>query len=296
MMASLLRYNGISIRNYFTLSMLGSFSYSLAAFLYASLGYVFWRANWTPKPSVGAMSWRGIARFAILIPLGLHVWLLITHSWGAGTLSMGVGNALSGIVWLALAVYALSSLRQPVDALYAVILPVAAVAVLLPLLMPGRPVQLAISPLLLAHIAVAFLAYALFTIAALHAGMMAMLEKRLHEHAASRSLPNLPPLLTLEHLLFRIIGIGFVLLTLALASGILFSEQLFGKPFSFVHFTQHKTVFALLSWLIYAGLLIGRKVYGWRGRIAIRWSLTGFAMLILAYVGSKIVLQLLLGR
>ena len=126
--------------------------------------------------------------------------------------------------------------------------------------------------------------------------MMALLEKRLHEHDANRSLPNLPPLLTLEHLLFRIIGIGFVLLTLALASGILFSEQLFGKPFSFVHFTQHKTVFALLSWLIYAGLLIGRKVYGWRGRIAIRWSLTGFAMLILAYVGSKIVLQLLLGR
>ena len=282
--------------NYFTLSMLGPLSYSLAAFLYAALGYVFWRANWARQPSAGAASWLGAARFAILIPLVLHVWLLVTASWGAGMLSIGVGNAVSGIIWLALVVYALSSLRQPADALYAVMLPVAAIAVLLPLVMPGRPVQLAMSPLLLAHIAVAFLAYALFTIAALHAGMMALLEKRLHEHALNRSLPNLPPLLTLEHLLFRIIGIGFVLLTLALASGILFSEQLFGKPFSFAHFTQHKTVFALLSWLIYAGLLMGRKVYGWRGRTAIRWSLTGFAMLVLAYVGSKIVLQLLLGR
>ena len=282
--------------NHFTLSMLGPLSYSLAAFLYATLGYVFWRANWARQPSAGAASWLGAARFAILIPLVLHVWLLIANSWEAGMLAIGVGNALSGIAWLALAVYALSSLRQPADALYAVILPVAAIAVLLPLVMPGRPVQLAVSPLLLSHIAVAFLAYALFTIAALHAGMMALLEKRLHEHAINRSLPNLPPLLTLEHLLFRIIGIGFVLLTLALASGILFSEQLFGKPFSFAHFTQHKTVFALLSWLIYAGLLMGRKVYGWRGRTAIRWSLTGFAMLVLAYVGSKIVLQLLLGR
>jgi len=282
--------------NYFTLSMLGPLSYSLTAFLYATLGYVFWRANWARQPSTSAASWRGTARFAILIPLVLHIWLLITASWGAGMLAIGVANALSGIVWLALAVYALSSLRQPADALYAVILPVAALAVLLPLVMPGRPVRLAVSPLLLAHIAVAFLAYALFTIAALHAGMMALLEKRLHEHALNRSLPNLPPLLTLEDLLFRIIGIGFVLLTLALASGILFSEQLFGKPFSFAHFTQHKTVFALLSWLIYAGLLMGRKVYGWRGRTAIRWSLTGFAMLVLAYVGSKIVLQLLLGR
>jgi ABC-type uncharacterized transport system permease subunit len=282
--------------NHFTLSMPGPLSYSLAAFLYAALGYVFWRANWARQPSTPAASWLGAARFAILIPLALHVWLLIANSWGAGMLTIGVGNALSSIVWLALAVYALSSLRQPADALYAVILPVAAIAVLLPLVMPGRPVQLAMSPLLLAHIAVAFLAYALFTIAALHAGMMALLEKRLHEHAINRSLPNLPPLLTLEYLLFRIIGIGFVLLTLALASGILFSEQLFGKPFSFAHFTQHKTVFALLSWLIYAGLLMGRKVYGWRGRTAIRWSLTGFVMLVLAYVGSKIVLQLLLGR
>jgi ABC-type uncharacterized transport system permease subunit len=284
--------------DHFTLSMPGPLSYSLTAFLYAALGYAFWRSNWARRSSTPPVSasWLAAMRFAILIPLALHFWLLVTNSWAAGMLTIGVGNALSGIVWLALAVYALSSVRQPVDALYAVILPVAAIAVLLPLVMPGRPVPLAMSPLLLAHIAVAFLAYALFTIAALHAGMMAFLEKRLHEHALTRSLPNLPPLLTLEHLLFRIIGIGFVLLTLALASGILFSEQLFGKPFTFAHFTQHKTVFALLSWLIYAGLLMGRKVYGWRGRTAIRWSLTGFAMLVLAYVGSKIVLQLLLGR
>ena len=234
-----------------------------------------------------------LALLAILIPLGLHAWLLVAGSWGAHEIAIGVGQALSAIAWLALTIYALSSLRQPVDALTAVILPVAALAVLLPLILPERPVQLTTTPLLLAHLAMAFLAYALFTIAALHAGVMSLLEKRLHAHAVHSAVAKFPPLLTLEKLLFTIIGIGFVLLTLALVSGILFSEQVFGKPFSFAHFTQHKTVFALLSWLIYAGLLLGRQIYGWRGRTAIAWSLTGFAMLVLAYLGSKVALQLL---
>ena len=222
--------------------------------------------------------------------------VLIAGSWAAGILSIGLGDVLSAIVWLTLAVYAITSLRQPLDALQALILPIAALAVMLPMWLPAQTMHLSATPLFLVHIALSLLAYALFTVAALHAGMMALFEKRLHTHTMNRALSNLPPLLTLERLLFNIIGIGFVMLTLALASGILFSEQVFGKPFSFTHFTQHKTVFALLSWLTYAGLLLGRKRYGWRGRTAIAWSLTGFVMLILAYIGSKIVLQLLLGK
>lgn len=269
--------------------------YLLTSLLYAVLGLIFWRVNWV-RQTADAGRWLPLARVASLLPLTLHAWLLIADSWTAGMLSIGLGDAVSAIVWLTLVVYALSSLRQPVDALQALILPLAAAAVLLPLWLPARPMQLAVSPLFLLHIALSLLAYALFTVAALHAGLMALFEKRLHAHAMNRALSNLPPLLTLERLLFNIIGIGFVSLTLALASGILFSEQVFGKPFSFTHFTQHKTVFALLSWLTYAGLLAGRKRYGWRGRTAITWSLTGFAMLVLAYIGSKVVLQLLLGK
>lgn len=273
--------------------MPGLLPYSFAALLYAGLAIAFWRANWAGNHAAAGAGWQPAARVAILLPLGLHAWLLISGSWGAHEISIGLGHALSAIVWLVLAVYGLGSLRHPIDALNAVILPIAALAVLLPLLLPERPVQLAATPLLLAHLTLAFLAYALFTIAALHAGVMSLLEKRLHAHALHSSAARFPPLLTLEKLLFDITGIGFALLTLALASGILFSEQVFGKPFSFAYFTQHKTVFALLSWLIYAGLLWGRRRYGWRGRTAIAWSLTGFAMLVLAYLGSKTVLQFL---
>ncbi|MGR5475449.1 cytochrome c biogenesis protein CcsA, partial [Vibrio astriarenae] len=82
----------------------------------------------------------------------------------------------------------------------------------------------------------------------------------------SRWLDLLPPLLTLEKLLFRLIGAGFVLLTLTIASGALFSEQLFHRAFQF----DHKNVFAVLSWLMFGGILVGRRFRGWRGRVALR--------------------------
>ena len=138
----------------------------------------------------------------------------------------------------------------------------------------------------------ALLAYSFFTIASLHVLLMALLERRLHGGDLPFGLQKLPPLLTMEKLLFRIIAAGFVLLTLTLGSGIIFSEELFGKAMRF----NHKTVFGILSWLIFAALLGGRQLYGWRGRIAVRWTLAGFLMLVLAYVGSKFVLEVLLGR
>ena len=79
-------------------------------------------------------------------------------------------------------------------------------------------------------------------------------------------------------------------LTLTIASGVLFSEELFGRPARF----SHKTVFGVLSWLIFGALLGGRMIYGWRGRTAVRWTLAGFLTLVLAYIGSKFVLEVLL--
>ena len=96
----------------------------------------------------------------------------------------------------------------------------------------------------------------------------------------------------METLLFRIISLGFVLLTITLISGMLFSEEIFGKPMQLTH----KSIFSIASWFIYGGLLYGRYQYGWRGIKAIRWTLAGFVLLMLAYVGSKFILEILLGR
>jgi ABC-type uncharacterized transport system permease subunit len=124
---------------------------------------------------------------------------------------------------------------------------------------------------------------------------MALLERRLHARdrgPLAGALASLPPLLTLERLLFRILAAGFVLLTATLATGALFSEELFGSALRF----NHKTLFAVLSWLIFGALLVGRWRYGWRGRKALRWTLAGFVALLLAYVGSRFVLEVVLGR
>jgi ABC-type uncharacterized transport system permease subunit len=144
------------------------------------------------------------------------------------------------------------------------------------------------------------LAYSLFTIAALHATLMTLLERRLHAgklagpsgESLAGPWASLPPLMTLETLLFRILTLGFVLLSLTLASGFVFSEELFGQAARF----NHKTVFGIISWIIFAALLVGRYGWGWRGRTALRWTLAGFAALLLAYVGSMFVLEVILGK
>jgi len=133
-------------------------------------------------------------------------------------------------------------------------------------------------------------AYGLLAVAALHAVLMTMLEKQLHRGAHLRD--GAPPLLTLEAMLFQTIGLGFALLTLAVFSGVFFSEELFGTPLQF----SHKIVFAILSWLVFGGLLVGRHLRGWRGRMALYWTITGFTLLLLAYLGTQFVLEVLLGR
>ena len=96
----------------------------------------------------------------------------------------------------------------------------------------------------------------------------------------------------MEALLFRLISIAFVLLTLTLATGVFFSEEMFGRPLRL----DHKTIFAFAAWFVFGGLLAGRAAFGWRGRKALRWTLSGFGLLMLAYVGYRFVFEVVLGR
>jgi ABC-type uncharacterized transport system permease subunit len=146
---------------------------------------------------------------------------------------------------------------------------------------------------------IAILAYSSLTIAAFHAVLMALQEAQLHASPGeargrwlARAIDRLPALLTMEKILFRMIAFGFALLTMTVLSGIVFSEQLFGIPIKW----DHKTIFTLLSWILFGLLLAGRFWRGWRGKMALRFTLTGFATLLLAYVGSRFVLEVVLHR
>jgi len=266
----------------------------IAAALYSGLAVVFWRTRWRgpvlDQPVKGIALWE---RSALLLAVLLHGITLIAEIFPGHTMQFGFSVALSLILWLAIVFYWIESLYARMDGLQMLGLPLAAVCVLLPPFFPGQHLLANVgSAVFRAHFLMAMLAYSLFTLAALHAILMAVAEKSLHRGRLTPLLSGLPPLLTMEALLFRMIHIGFALLTLTLASGILFSEDLFGKPLAF----NHKTVFAIISWLIFAALLAGRHLRGWRGRKALRWTLAGFGALLLAYVGSRFVLEVILGR
>ena len=269
--------------------------YLITSVSYSALAVYFWRTRWASATAAATprADHRRLERLLILVPLVLHAKLLYDSVFAGNGVHLGIGNAISVIVWLTVLIYSLASLFYNVEGLHAIVMPVAAVCAVLPALLPAAAAlpntSLAAFRL---HLLISMLAYSLFTIASLHVLLMALLERRLHGGNLPAALQRLPPLLTMETLLFRIITAGFVLLTLTLASGIVYSEELFGRPMSF----SHKTVFGILSWLIFAALLGGRQLYGWRGRVAVRWTLTGFLMLVLAYIGSKFVLEIILGR
>lgn len=226
---------------------------------------------------------------ALLIQgMGLH-----QDMFPEGAMHFGFSIALALMFWLAMVVYWVESLYARLIGLQALGLPIAAVCAVLPLVFPApHIISHATSGSFRVHFIIAMLAYSLFTLAALHALLMAAAEKRLHQGRLSRALASLPPLLTMEALLFRLILIAFVLLTATLISGVFFSEALFGKVVEL----NHKTVFAFLSWGTFATLLLGRHGWGWRGKKALRWTLSGFIVLLLAYVGSRFVVEVILGR
>ena len=262
----------------------------IAALLYAGLAVAF-RLRRAPHPVATAAP--GLLHHAVLVPLALQTWLLYRDVFSGPDMYMGVGTAISMIVWLTLLIYWTGSLLYRIEAMQFMVLPIAAVAVLLPLVLPpSKPMINAAMPAFRWHVVISMLAYSLFTIASLQALLMTVAETRLRSGVIAPAQGRLPPLLTMEKLLFRVIAAGFVLLTLSLGSGMLFSEELFGKPLQF----SHKTVFGIASWLIFGGLLVGRWRWGWRGKVAMRWTLAGFGTLVLAYLGSKFVLEVILQR
>jgi ABC-type uncharacterized transport system permease subunit len=235
----------------------------------------------------------------LAVALGLHG-VLVWHSIiGPEEFRFGFAHALSATLWLTVFIVWAESYFSASRGLLLLVLPLGALASGLPLLFPGAALGPAMgSPFFRLHLLLAILAYSLLTIAAMQALLMATMDRRLHGDVLgertpmARFLDRLPPLLAMETVLFRLITAGFVLLTLTLASGVFFSEQLFGRPLRF----DHKTVFTIAAWVVFGGLLVGRMFFGWRGRTALRWTFIGFAMLMLAYVGSRFVLEVLLGR
>lgn len=219
-----------------------------------------------------------------------HGALIYTDVFTPAGLNLAFFNALSLAAWLIAALMVLLALRWPIDNLGIVLMPAAALAVLLHQWMPAGLRPIAVSSPIQAHIVLSILAYGMLTLAAVQAGLLAIQESQLRRRRLGSLTRALPPMTRMETLLFQMIGLGLALLTLSLLSGLLFLDDIFAQHLA------HKTVLSCAAWLVFAGLLWGRRQQGWRGRRAIRWTLWGFGFLATAYFGSKFVLELVLLR
>jgi ABC-type uncharacterized transport system permease subunit len=207
-----------------------------------------------------------------------------------GSFSIGMFEAISLLAWTLAVLACLISIERQNRVLGALLLASAAVGAAVTDAGHSYVEAAAAGWELTAHILLSMAAAALLFAAAVTALLLVFLDRRLRTGRIADLPAVLPPLDALERVMFRLIGAGFVLLTLALFTGFVFVTNLF---------TQHlidKTVLSLIAWTIFGVLLIGRIRFGWRGRSAVRWTLSGFGVLALAYFGTKFVLEEVLGR
>jgi ABC-type uncharacterized transport system permease subunit len=242
-----------------------------------------------------------ISQWLLLPLLLLHGLILHESIFTSQGFIFGFAQALSMMSWIGVTFFWFESWYLPMRGLKAIVLFAAGICSLLPVIFPGYVLSARAihDPWFRSHFIVANIAYGLLSLAALHAILMHWQDRHLHmpTHDKANSFfakwgQRLPSLMSMENILFRIIVVGFALLTLTVFSGLFFSQTLFGRAL----FWDHKTVFGILSWFMFAGLLIARWRIGLRGLTAIRWVLGSFLVLLLAYVGSRFVLEVLLQR
>ena len=221
----------------------------------------------------------------------LHAASLQLSLFSEGQLNLSISNATS-MVFFAVSVISWSSITRklPIENLLIVLLPATIASLIFSALTPEPEFKTIAGNGLISHIILSILAYSFITIAALQACLLAIQEKQLRQHNFTGMFQYFPPLQTMETLLFEMIWLGFITLTAAILSGSIFLHDIFAQHLA------HKTILSIIAWAVFAILLCGRHLKGWRGITATKWTLAGFIALMLAYFGSKFVLEVLLSE
>lgn len=240
-----------------------------------------------------------------LLCLILHSYALQKMMFIQGELHFSVSIAFSLIMLLAMLLYYVENLKYTtLQSLQILILPLVLLSILSTIIFTSTKIITAYTNYsgFYLHFFSVMLAYSFLTLAAIHAVFMNFISTDLkinlnnnafeNQQLKALLFKNLPPLLTLEKILFDTILIGFVCLSFGLITGLFFSEELLGQPMNF----NHKTIFGIISWITFGVLLLGRYIKGWRGKVAMKLTLTGFTFLILAYLGTHFVLEVILKK
>ncbi len=213
--------------------------------------------------------------------------LSFTDFWANTGIVFGLANSAVFVAWLIASLLFLSSASKPVHALGILVYPLVAITIMFSIIFPDTTTK--IIPMSLAsHVFLSITAYALLALAVCQSILLKIQEQHLHAHQINGFINKLPPLQTMEQLLFQTLRIGFYLLTLSLITGFIFIDDFFAQHLA------HKTILSLIAWIIFATLIFGRKLFGWRGKQTTTSIQVGFGLLVLAYFGSKFVLERLL--
>lgn len=224
------------------------------------------------------------------IAIVIHASVLYQNIITIGGLNMGFFNALSLMSWAVSFAVLLAALKKPLENLALIIFPLTCLALALEFFFKSTyMVPDNTPPGLRIHIVLSVFAYSLLTIAALQSVLLALQDRQISKKRPA-SIMRMPPMQLMENLLVQIIVIGFFMLSLSLATGLMFVEDIFAQHLI------HKTVLSILAWIIFGIVIWGRWTRGWRGKTIIRWTIGGFISLMLAYFGSKFVLELILKR
>jgi ABC-type uncharacterized transport system permease subunit len=252
----------------------------LACALYVTAALLIWR-----RPNSIYERW--LPPLALL----LHGLALGHYVFQNGSITIGFNEALSLFAWQSSFLLWALCFREPLRVLGTAVYPLTAVAALACAVWPSPANDIPIGDIKArVHIVLSLFSAGLLTLAAVQSILLASQDRLLHRGQLTQLARALPPVQTMERLLFQLIAIGFVLLSLTLLSGLWFIHDWLAQHLA------HKTILSITAWLIFGTLLWGRVRYGWRGRTAIRWALAGYATLILAYFGSKLILEEILGK
>lgn len=264
----------------------------IAALGYFAAGLKIVRVCSRGVPEAGALKPMWWLSFAAAL---VHTAAVGCDLFGPGTVYFGFGMALSIALLFAVFITLVESFVRRVSGLMGVLLFVAAVCALMPVVFPGEAVASETWTVLFrVHLIVALGAYSFMTIAFLQAVLLWMMQRQLKDPAAAHKttglVANMPNLMAMERILYRIVLCGFVCLTLVLIIGSFATQQYMGQPFVF----DHKTVLTWISWIVFAVLMVGRYFFGWRNKRALMLFWAGYAFLVAAYVVYRFVIELFL--
>ncbi len=259
--------------------------FTIALYLIASILLVVRLRN---RDTTTASKWKALT--PAVVALQLHAWMLSQYLFTTDGINLGLFNTISLLTWLISAILVVLAIRGAVENIGIIVFPGTALAIGLKNSFNVTHVTEVVNTPLEIHIIISIAAYSVLSIAAVQAVLLTVQDRNLRNKRPGGFIRALPPLQSMEAMLFQMIALGFVLQSLSLLTGFIFLENMLAQHL------VHKTVLTIVAWMVFGTLLWGRWKFGWRGRTAIRWTLSGFAVMAVGYLGSKLALEVIIGH